>query len=326
VTLLLRQDDVERLATMELALDAMAEVFRHEGEGHTGVPGRHDMPTGKGWLRLMPVAVAGMGTFGFKAMHLTKGVGVRYVIWVYELETGALRGILDARVVTAMRTAATTGLATEALANRSNDVTAVIGTGQEARTHLLAMQAVRPAPVVRIFSRSAENRALFIKEMTEQVDATLVDCASLREATEGAGVVVLATKSPTPVFAAADLEPGMHVNSIGSARTEQHELAPDAFTGFATVVCDSREHVFAEAGDAVAALEQGHYAVERADNLADLVVGRARGRRAPDEVTLFKSVGTATQDVALATRLLDLAIDAGLGQELGGFPEMKAFA
>ena len=91
-------------------------------------------------------------------------------------------------------------------------------------------------------------------------------------------------------------------------------------------MCDSREHVFAEAGDAVAALEQGHYAVERADNLADLVVGRARGRRAPDEVTLFKSVGTATQDVALATRLLDLAIDAGLGQELGGFPEMKAFA
>jgi alanine dehydrogenase len=326
VTVLLRHEDVEQLVTIELSIDAMSEIFRLEGEGGTHRPHRYDVPTGRGWLRLMPVVAPGIDAFGFKAMHLTQRVGVRYAIWVYELSTGKLRGILDARVITAMRTAATTAVATRALARSEVHRTAIVGTGQEARTHLAAMHAVRPVPEVRVYSRSAENRTAFIKEMTPLVDTDLVDCGSLAEATAGADIVVLATKSPEPVLFGEHLEAGMRVNSIGSARTDQFELATDTFGRFSAIVCDSKDHVFAEAGDAIAALGGAHADLDAVDNLSDLVVGSGRGRRRDDEITLFKSVGTATQDLALAVRLLDLASSSGFGQSLGAFPDMKSFA
>lgn len=326
MTVLLRHEDVVELVDMPEAIAAMRGVFRLEGEGCTGKPGRFDVPTGRGWLRLMPVVAEGMDAFGFKAMHLTEGVGVRYAIWVYALATGELRGILDARVITAMRTAATTAVATDLLARRDVRRTAVVGTGQEARTHVQAMQIVRPADEIRVYSRSADNRMAFIKEMSGLVDASLVDCSSVTEATKGADLVVLATKSPDPVLLVEHLEPGMHVNSIGAARTTQFEVAPELFPHVTTTVCDSSAHVFVEAGDAAAALAGGFADLDAVDDLADLVVGRGRGRVAEEDITLFKSVGTATQDLALASRLLELAEVRGLGLQLGTFPDMKSFA
>lgn len=326
MTLLLKHEDVVALTDMAEATAVMRQVFTMEGEGRTGKPGRFDVPTGRGWLRLMPVVAEGMDAFGFKAMHLTEGVGVRYAIWVYDLGTGELRGILDARVITATRTAATTAVATDLLARPDVSCTAVIGTGQEARTHLESMQLVRPADEIRVFSRSPENRAAFIDEMSPLVDAPLVDCSSVAQATKGADLVMLATKSPDPVLLPEHVEPGVHINSIGAARLNQCEVSPEVFPLVTATVCDSSEHVFTEAGDAAAAMSGGLADDERITNLADLLVGRGLGRASRDDVTLFKSVGTATQDLALASRLLDLAESRGLGTDLGRFPDMKSFA
>jgi alanine dehydrogenase len=325
VALMLREAEVAELATMDVALQAMSDIFRLEGEGLTGESGRFNIPNDRGWLRIMSVAVPGLGAFGFKAMNLTQGVGVRYAVWVYDIATGALRGIVDARVVTAMRTAAATAVATAELARTNVERTAIIGTGAEARTHLQAMQAVRPAPKVMVYSRSPANRATFVEEMSPTVDAELVACASVDEAVANADLIVLATKSPEPVLFGRHLQPGMHVNSIGSARADQYELAVDTFARFGVVVCDSTGHVFGEAGDAIAATKDGDYAVDGAVDLADLLVGKARGRTRDADLTLYKSVGTATQDIALASRLLDLATAAGRGFDLGDFPELKAF-
>lgn len=325
MALLLRDADVAELATMDVALEAMSDIFRLEGEGLTGQSGRFNIPNDHGWLRIMSVAVPGLGAFGFKAMNLAQGVGVRYAVWVYDIATGALRGIVDARVVTAMRTAAATGVATRELARTNVERTAIIGTGAEARTHLQAMQAVRPAGKVMVYSRSPANRAAFVADMSPTVDAELVDCASLDEAVANADLIVLATKSPVPVLFARHLQPGMHVNSIGSARADQYELAVDTFAPFSAVVCDSTRHVFGEAGDAIAATKEGGYTADAAVDLADLVVRKARGRTHDADLTLYKSVGTATQDIALASRLLDLAATAGHGFDLGDFPELKAF-
>lgn len=325
MALLLRDEDIAEMVTAEVAISAMSDIFRLEGEGLTSTPHRYDLPTGRGWLRLMPVVATGLGAFGFKAMHLTQGVGVRYAIWLYDLRTGALRGILDARIVTAMRTAGASAVATRELARADVERIAVIGTGAEARTHLEAMQAVRPAPKVTLYSRSADNRADFVARMSPVVDAELIDCGSVDEALSGADVVVLATKSPEPVIFARHLEPGMHVNSIGSARSDQFELAIDTFAQFSAIVCDSATHVFSEAGDAIAAADQGAPGIDSARNLAELMVGRATGRIDAADVTLYKSVGTAIQDIALASRLLDLAEGSGRGQDIGVFPGLKAF-
>lgn len=325
MTLLLQHDDIVELTEMSDAIAAMRSIFTLEGKGLTSKPERFDIPTGRGWLRLMPVVAEGMDAFGFKAMHLTEGVGVRYAIWVYALGTGELRGILDARVITATRTAATTAVATDILARADAGCTAVIGTGQEARTHLVAMQAVRPAEEIRVYSRSADNRAAFIEEMQPTLDTSIVDCSSVAQATKGADIVMLATKSPEPVLFPEHLEPGMHVNSIGAARRNQFELSPDVFPLVSTTVCDSSDHVFSEAGDAVAALRDGLADHDRIVDLADMLVGSGRGRQSPDDITMFKSVGTATQDLALASRLLDIAEARGLGMQLGAFPDMKSF-
>lgn len=326
MTLLLRHEDVAPITTMDVAIEAMSEVFRLEGEGQVGAPQRVDVPTGHGWLRLLPVAAPGLDAFGFKAMNLTPGVGVRYAICLYRLSTGELRGIVDARLVTAMRTAATTAVATRLLARADPAHTAIIGTGAEARTHLEAVQAVRPASKVSVFSRSADNRAAFVARMAPVVGVDLIDAPTLEVAVADADIVVLASKSAVPVLSGRHLRPGMHVASIGSARKDQFELATDTFGQFARVVCDSAAHVFSEAGDAIAAVAEGRFAVDRAANLADLVVGATPGRTDDEQITLFKSVGTATQDIALASRLLDLAAAAGVGQDLGVFPDPKTFA
>lgn len=317
--------DVATIVSMEMAIDALQQGFDLEGQGLAERPHRFDIENGMGWLRLMPVVVPGLSAFGFKAMNLTQGVGVRYAIWIYDLETGALRGILDAQLVTQLRTAATTAVATRLMARTDVERIAVIGTGAEARTHVRAMDLVRPTGKVMVFSRSPENRATFIAEMQSSVSCQLVDCKSVEEAVEGAGVVVLATKSSQPVFTASMIDAGMHINSIGSARHDQFELGEGVLAAADTIVCDSAEHVFSEAGDAVAAVDRGEVDPAGAHNLGDLVHGSVSGRQSTDDVTIFKSVGTAIQDLALGTVILDHAQERGVGTAIEDFPQLKAF-
>lgn len=311
---------------MEMAIETMAEVFRLQHQGLADRPQRMDVPFTKGWLRLMPVAIPGLDSFGFKAMNLTPGHGVRYAIWLYDLRSGELRGLLDARLITAMRTAATTAVATDHLARRDVSCAAIIGTGAEARHHLTAMRLVRPASRVNVYSRSPDNRAAFIKEMANGGGDKLIDCATVDEAVAGAELVVLATKAAEPMFRAAHLRPGMHVNSIGSARADQFELAADTFSGFDVIVCDSAAQVFAEAGDAIDALKKDESLARRAEDLAHAIAaGTGGGRASETDVTLYKSVGTATQDIALAHRLLGRAEELGVGTDLGDVLSMKSF-
>lgn len=321
--LLLRHEDIAETLSMDLAIEAMDDVFRLQGQGLTGEPRRIDVPAAKGWLRLMPVAIAGLKSFGFKAMNLTPSVGVRYAIWVYDLTSGELRGILDARLITAMRTAASTAVATKRLARRDLDCIAIIGTGAEARHHLAAMRLVRPAPRVMVYSRSPRNRAAFIAELSAGADDELIDCDSVDQAVGEADLVVLATKSATPMLTAAHLRPGMHVNSIGSARSDQFELAADAFGVFDSIVCDSAAQVFAEAGDAIEARRRDESVFRRAGDLADALAGRLAGRSSDEDMTLYKSVGLATQDIALAHHLLLRAEQAGIGTDVGELLSVK---
>jgi ornithine cyclodeaminase/alanine dehydrogenase-like protein (mu-crystallin family) len=322
--LILRHDDVASTLTMEMAIDAMRGVYFLQSQGLTDTPQRLDAPAGDGWLRLMPVAIAGLKAFGFKAMNLTPRVGVRYAIWVYDLTTGELRGILDARLITAMRTAASTAVATDLMARKDVGRLAVIGTGAEARHHLAAMRLVRPSPRVTVYSRSSANRAAFIADMADPRIDELVECSSVDAAVADADLVVLATKSPTPMLSAAHLRAGMHVNSVGSARSDQFELTADAFARFDSIVCDSATQVFSEAGDAIEARRTDETVFASAGELSEAVAGRMPGRRREDDITLYKSVGLAIQDVALAHAVLLRAEAAGIGTETGDFLSIKA--
>lgn len=319
---ILQSEHVGEVGTMTVALEAMERVFALEGDGRIGRPQRVDVPTGNGWLRLMSVVAEGLGVFGFKAMNLVPGVGVRYALHIYDLADGSLLGILDAQKMTTLRTAATAAIAARRLAKEPVEGVAMIGTGVEARTLLEAMQLVRPSASVKVFSRNPDNRRQFIDDMRQVVTAELVESSSVEEATAEAEIIMLATKSSAPVLLASHIRPGVHVSSIGSARLDQLEVEPAAFRRFDRVVCDSVEHVAAEAGDAKAAVAEGAWDPSTATDLCRLVVDEQPVSQSTD-VTLFKSVGTAAQDLALGVEVLAAATDKGLGIVLDGFPHMK---
>lgn len=321
MTLVLGWEDVSKIASMDLAIEAMEQAYGLAAEGRVSNPHRFDITLQKGWLRLMVVEAEGLGVFGYKAMNLFPGVGVRYAVHLYDITSGQLLAIVDARQITALRTAACSAVATKRLAPPQVRRTAIIGTGAEARSQLLAMEIVRPAQTIGVHSRSDENRDRFIEEMTPLVAGKLENCSSVDEAVYGAELVVLATKSAEMVISADQLGAFVHVNSVGSARLDQHELDPQIFAGASMIVCDSVDLVCREAGDAAAALKQGLFNPDTALSLADLVGNGTAGERSG--LTLFKSVGSALQDLALAARVVEAATRDAMGWELGSFPSVK---
>lgn len=320
MTLLLTHDDVRSAVTMDDAIAAMEAGFKEEGQGETLLPQRTNVKLSKGWLRVGPVAMEGSGWMGFKAMNLAPGHGVRYQVHLYKIATGELVAIMDAQHLTTLRTGATSAVATRRLARPRKVLTALLGSGPEARAQLEAMVAAGYVSKARVFSPTQANREKLAGEFREKgVD---IDAASsARAACDGASLILAAVKSSEPVLNAAWLQAGAHVNSVGTARRDQRELDIDTFRVASPIAVDTRKGVFEEAGDAVAAADA--VAENNVHELKDIVAGKAPGRTSDDQITLFKSVGTGIQDIALASVIYQKALDAGLGTDLGQFPFLK---
>jgi ornithine cyclodeaminase/alanine dehydrogenase len=305
------------------AVEAMELAFKEQGDGCVVQPQRLNVPAGQGWIRLGPAVLERSGWIGFKAMNLTPRVGNRYQMHLYRMSDGELVAIMDAQHLTTLRTGATSAVATRRLARPEPTCVAVIGAGAEARAQAEAMHAIGLASSMRIFSRTPANRERLASELAQSVSIPVTTAASGREVVEGCGIVVAAVKSNETVLEGAWLEPGVHVNSVGTARPDQREIDPDTFTRSVVVVVDTREGVFGEAGDARVAQQAGALDEARIFELSEVVVGKAPTRRSADEITLFKSVGTAIQDVAMAARIFEQASARGLGRDLGSFPMLK---
>lgn len=321
MALLLNHEDVCGSVSMADAIEAMEEAFREQGEGAITQPHRLNLKAGKGWLRIGPAVMERSGWMGFKAMNLAPGQGVRYQVHLYRAADGELVAIMDALHLTTLRTGATSAVATRRLARPEPTTVGVLGSGVEARAQLEAMHALGLARSTRVYSLTPAHRERFAAESSRAWDIDVVAVSHPRQAVEGCGIVVAAVKSTQTVLLGEWLEPGTHVNSVGTARPEQREIDPVTFQRSAIVVVDTREGVLGEAGDAIAAKDV--IAPERIYELSDLVTGRAPSRSRADEVTLFKSVGMALEDIALAARIYKRARERGLGTEIQGFPIVK---
>lgn len=321
MTLLLTHDDVRAAITMEQAIAAMEDGFREEGEGFALLPQRINIKVGKGWLRVGPVALEQSGWMGFKAMNLAPGQGVRYQVHLYSIETGALLCIMDAQHLTTLRTGATSAVATRRLARNGPAVTALIGSGAEARAQIEAMQVAGYVKSARIFSPTEANRVRLAEDMRAKYDMDVKPVASAEAAVDGADLILAAVKASEPAVFGRWLKPGAHINSVGTARRDQRELDLECFSRSDIIVVDTKEGVFGEAGDAYAARE----IVREADvhELSALAVGKAKGRTDDSQITLFKSVGTGIQDIAVAAVIYQQALERGLGQNIGEFPYLK---
>jgi ornithine cyclodeaminase/alanine dehydrogenase-like protein (mu-crystallin family) len=321
VALLLTHEDVCAAVTMADAVEAMETAFREQGEGQVTQPQRLNTRAGKGWLRLGPAVLEGSGWMGFKAMNLCPGQGVRYLVLLYTVADGALRAIMDAQHLTTLRTGGTSAVATRYLARPEPTTVGVLGSGVEARAQLEAMHALGLAHAARVWSPTAANRERFARELGDRLGIPITATADNRAAVDDCGLIVAAVRSPETVLRGEWLQPGVHVNSVGTARPDQREIDPAVFTRAAVVAVDTREGVFGEAGDAIAARDA--IDPDAVSELSDVVTGRAPRRTDPRQITLFKSVGTAVQDVALAALVYERARERGLGTAIDGLPVIK---
>lgn len=319
--LLLTHEDVCASVSMEDAIDAMEQAFRELGEGTVAQPHRLNVKAGKGWLRVGPAVMESSGWMGFKAMNLCPGQGVRYQVHLYRVADGELVAIMDALHLTTLRTGATSAVATKRLARSNPTTVGVIGSGIEARAQLEAMHALGLVREARVYSPTQANREQFAAEYSQSLKLKVLPVSDARDAVSGCGLVVAAVKSTQTALLGEWLEPGTHVNSVGTARPEQREIDPVTFQRSAVVVVDTRDGVFGEAGDAIAAREI--ISPDRVYELAELVTGRAPGRADDKQITLFKSVGSAHQDVGIAARIFERACEKGLGSAIHGFPVKK---
>jgi ornithine cyclodeaminase/alanine dehydrogenase-like protein (mu-crystallin family) len=286
-------------------LDAVEAAYRDVAAGRDRSPLRSHVPLDGGDLLLMPGVRAGGAGASVKLVTIVPGNVRRglptlhaIVVWL-DAATGDPLALMDGATITAMRTGAASGVATRLLARPDSETLAVIGAGGQAEWQVRAVLAARPIRRVVVHARSAEARSAFATRMTDALGVPVEPVDSAELALREADVVCCATTSSEPVFDAAWLRPGTHVNGIGAFRLGMVELPPELFERAGLVSVDSRAAAMAEAGDVVAAIERGLLAEAQLVELG--TVGREWVEsREPDAITAFKSVGLAIQDVAAA--------------------------
>lgn len=332
--LIVNQAEVPRLLPMGACLEAMAEALRSVSRGESVLPLRQVimLPDKAGAFGSMPAYLGSPPAIGLKCItvfpgnHGTDLDSHQGAVLLFETKRGSLLAVMDASSITAIRTAAVSGVATRLLARADAGDLALLGTGVQALTHLEAMAHARRLRRVRAWSRSPDHVRAFAQRAARSLGLAVQAAASAREAVEGADLVCTVTSSREPVLKGEWLAPGAHVNAVGASLASARELDTPAVAR-ARFFVDRRESALHEAGDfliprAEGAVDDGHIRGE----LGDLLLGRVPGRQAESEVTVFKSLGLAVEDVAAARLIYDNALAAGAGTrvELGGARDDRA--
>ncbi len=307
--LVLSGDDVRRLLPMEVCIEAMDGAFRALADDRAVLPLRQviRLPQHGGLLGVMPsyldVPVLGPVTGAkivsvFPGNHGTELDAHQGSVLLFEADRGRLLCLADASAITAVRTAAASGLATRLLARPDAGDLAILGAGIQAASHLEAMLVVRPIRRVRVWSRTAERAVAFAEAVSARHGLDVEAVGSAREAVGGADLVCTVTSSASPVLLGRWLAEGSHVNAVGSSVPSSREVDGEAVAR-SRVVVDRRESALAEAGDVLGAIEDGAIGPEHlAGELADVLTGRIPGRRTNEEITMFESLGLAIEDLA----------------------------
>ena len=318
--LVLGENDVRATLEMGRCIEAMESVLAALARGDVSMPLRSIVPVpdesvlGFG---LMPAHRAGAEpVISLKEVVVVPGNPVRGLdphqgaVLLHDGTTGQLVAVLNASPVTEIRTAAVSAVATKLLARPDSRSVAILGSGVQGRSHAVAMREVLPDAELRVWSRNHDHAEALALE------AHGLACATVHEALAGADVVCTCTASPEPIVALADLGPGAHVNAVGSSGPWARELEADVVAE-ASLFVDRRESTVNESGDYLGAVaDRGIGPDHILAELGELLVGEHPGRRSDDQLTLFKSLGLAVEDLAAAALCVQLARERGIGVEV----------
>jgi len=316
MTLHISEAEVRALLTMPAAIEAVEDISRKQAKGEVVVhPRRRFELTGGRFFHYMAAADYSAGFLALKQYTFVRGV-LRFLVPLYEIASGELLALIEADYMGQLRTGAASGVATKYLARRDASVAAIIGTGGQARTQLQAIAAVRRLAFAHVYGRDPQKRENFARQMSERLGIPVRPATSAGEATREAHIVCTATTATNPVVHGADLAHGLHINAIGANHAHKRELDDEAVASADVIVVDSIEQSRQEAGDLILAFHGDESCWTGVKRLSDIVAGKATGRTSDSEVTLFKSNGIASWDLAAAIKVYSLARAAGGGREL----------
>lgn len=326
--LIVNQAEVRQLLPMDECMDVMANALKTLARGDAILPLRPVLwlPERVGALGLMPSYLGDIRALGLKVITIFPGNhGTQYdshqgAVLLFETEHGQLLAIMDASEITAIRTAAVSGVATRLLARQDADDLAIVGSGVQAKTHLAAMIQARPIRRVRVWSRNREHAIQFAERESRRHGIPIEVADTAQAAVEGASIICTTTSAREPVVLGDWIAPGAHLNAVGSSVPSARELDTAAVVK-ARLFVDRRESALNEAGDFLIPKGEGVIGDEHIlGEIGELLLGTVQGRSADDELTLFKSLGLGVEDLAAAQHVYDKAIAAGMGTsvELGG--------
>ena len=320
-TLVITQAQVIQLLPMDACIQVMEQAFRALAGGETLQPLRQVMllPDKNGLMATMPAYLGGVEAMGLKAIsvfpgnHATSFDSHQGVVLLFETRNGRLLAILDATAITAIRTAAVSALATRLLARPDSGELAILGSGTQARNHLEAMLLARPFRRVRVWSRQFEHAVRFAEREAQRGGVPVEAVPSAQAAVDGADVICTTTSAAEPVLLGEWLAPGCHLNAVGSSTASARELDTLAVTRSRLFV-DRLESALNEAGELLSAMNAGAVGSDHIQGeLGDLLMGKVQGRRSADEITLFKSLGLAIEDLAAAHFVYQKALEQKAG-------------
>jgi len=320
--LLLSESDVARVVSMADGVRVVEDALREHAIGGGGAMPRisADVPGNGGMFRIMSAIMPGIGFFGLKT--LTGYPGRRlpgetyFVVMLFSCDGGALRAIVAGNRLTGLRTGAASGVAAKYLSRPESQTLGVIGAGVQARYQVAALVEVRPVRDIRVFDIEPAKAAAFARQIENDFHVSARPVAQVREAVSECDLVVTATASKTPVFDGQWLSEGTHISGMGSNTPNKRELDGTVFSR-STIVVDFKDQALQEAGDLQDALRTGAIDAKAVDvELGDVLAGRKPGRRDDRDITLFKSVGMAIEDIATATFAYQRALAEGLGTRI----------
>jgi ornithine cyclodeaminase len=321
---LLNEAQVKALLPMDDLIQAMEDALARFSAGDVLQPVRTVLAIGptKAFFGVMPAYMPQPARLGAKLVTVFGGNELRGLpshlatIVLLDPDTGALVALLDGRYITEARTAAVSAVSARHLARAGAATLAIIGTGVQARSHLEALAEVRTLGEVRVWSPRQASRERFVGEMSPRLPGRLRAVERAEDAVRGADIIVLVTSSPTPVVEDTWVSPGAHVISVGACRPDQREMDP-ALVARGRLYVDSRAAALVESGDVVMGMREGRFAETHVvGELGQVVLGRAPGRSSDHDVTVFKSLGMAVEDVVAADLVLRRAVENGSGAEL----------
>lgn len=315
MTLFLTESEVERIVIMPDAMRLVEDALRELGQAKAINRPRQRVRAPNGILHVMPAGLPTRGYLGFKYYSAFRPKA-RFWFHLLDANNGDLLAVMQADRLGQQRTGAASGVATKFLARTDAATVGIIGTGWQAESQLQAVCVARSIRVARCYSRDAEHRNAFAKKMSEQlgVDVRAVDSAEA--AVRDADVVIAVTNSGEPVVRGQWLQPGAHVNAAGANRLKARELDDEVIRRCSFICVDSIEQAKIEAGDFYAPIESGALTWDRVQELGDVIARRVSGRTNRNDVTLFKSLGIAVEDVALGAWVYEQARAQKIGREI----------